>query len=139
MLNWSDIPKNPTPKALRQFAAAWLVFFLAIGAHQYLKRGHHQLGIALGICAIVIGLLGLVRPAAVRWMFVTWMVLAFPIGWFVSQVMLLLMFYGIITPVALLFRLRGRDNLRLRRPANTSTYWFPKQTPKDVRSYLRQY
>src|SRR6266576_617914 len=139
MVNWSDIPKNPTAKALRQFAAAWLVFFLAVAAHQYFKRGHHQLGIALGVCAIVIGFPGLVRPAAVRWIFVTWMVLAFPIGWLVSQVMLLLMFYGLITPVALIFRLRRRDNLRLSRPANPSTYWFPKQTPKDVRSYLRQY
>jgi hypothetical protein len=67
------------------------------------------------------------------------MVAAFPIGWVISQTMLLLMFYGIITPVALFLRLRGRDSLYLRRPQNAATFWLPKQTPTDVRSYLRQY
>ena len=134
MLDWSDIPKNPTAKALRQFAAAWLVFFLAVAAHQYFKRGHHQLGIALGVCAIVIGCLGLVRPAAVRWTFVTWMVLAFPIGWLVSQVMLLLMFYGLITPVALIFRLRDRPDRPLQ--GHESKPLLGKVKPAAVRSDL---
>ena len=135
----ADIPRNPTPKALRQFAAAWLVFFLAFGAHAYFKRAHHEFGLTLGIAAVVVGSVGLIRPLAVRRIFVGWMVAAFPIGWLISQVMLLLMFYGIITPVALILRLRGRDALYLRRRQNASSFWLPKQTPTDVRSYLRQY
>jgi hypothetical protein len=138
-MTWADIPTNPPAKTLRQFSAAWLVFFLAFAAHQYFKRAHHQVGIALAIAAILVGSLGLLRPAAVRWVFVGWMVAAFPIGWVISQTMLLLMFYGIITPVALFLRLRGRDSLYLRRPQNAATFWLPKQTPTDVRSYLRQY
>src|SRR3954452_19535049 len=114
MMTWADVPKNPSARTLRQFGAVWLVFFLAMGAHQYLRRGHHQLGIALGIGAIVVGCLGLMIPAAVRWIFVTWIVLAFPIGWLISHLMLFLMFYGVMTPVALLMRLRGRDCLHLR-------------------------
>ncbi len=138
-MTWADIPKNPAPKALRQFAAAWLVFFLAFAAHQYFRRAHHGIGVILAIAAILIGSIGLLRPMAVRWIFVGWMVAAFPIGWLISQIMLLLMFYGIITPVSLLLRLRGRDSLYLRRLQNRSTFWLPKQTPTDVRSYLRQY
>ena len=104
-MTWSDIPFRPTAKALRQFAAAWLIFFLALGAYQYLVRRHLAVGLVLMGLALVIGLLGLVRPAAVRWLFVGWMVVAFPIGWVISLVMLLVMFFGLITPVAVFFRL----------------------------------
>lgn len=138
-MTWSDLPLHPTTKVLRQFAAAWLVFFLALGAYQYLARGHAPLGLALMGAALVIGLPGLIWPRAVRWLFVGWMVVAFPIGWLISLLMLLIMFYGLITPVALLFRLRGRDLLGRKSPPAGNSFWLPKHTPQDVRSYFRQY
>ena len=138
-MKWSDIPFRPTTKALRQFAAAWLLFFLAIGARQYLARGHHLWGSILMVLAVVVGLLGLARPGAVRWVYVGWMVLAFPIGWLVSQVMLVALFYGLITPVAVLFHLRGRDLLCRKSAPDRSTYWLPKQTPQDASSYFHQF
>ena len=138
-MTWSDIPLNPTRKALRQFAAAWLVFFLAFGAHQYLARKHPTFGLTVKGVALAIGLLGLIKPPAVRWLFVGWMVAAFPIGWLISWLTLLLMYYGIITPVALFFRIRGRDLLRRKPTAAPTSFWLPKETPEDVRSYFRQY
>ncbi len=138
-MTWSDIPFRPTRKSLRQFAAAWLVFFGAFGAHQYFARGHHQVGLVSMVLAAVVGVIGLLKPATIRWLFVAWMVLAFPIGWTISQVMLVLMFYLILTPVAVFFRLRGRD-LLCRKPApERKSFWLPKATPQDVRSYFRQY
>ena len=138
-MTWSDISSRPTTRALRQFAAAWLVFFLALGAHQYLVRKHPSAGLALMALALVIGLPGLIKPAVVRWLFVGSTVVAFPIGWLISLLMLLLMYYCVITPVALLFRLRGRDLLCRKRAPSAATFWLPKHTPQDVRRYFRQY
>lgn len=138
-MTWSDIPFRPAARALRQFAAAWLVFFLATGAHQYLVRHHPRAGLALMSLAVVVGVTGLVKPSLVRWIFVAWMVLAFPIGWAISGLMLLLMYYAILTPVAVVFRMRGRDLLRRQRPPTSASLWLPKEMPQDVRSYLRQY
>ena len=138
-MTWSDISRNPSPKTLRQFAAAWLVFLLAGGAHQYLARGHHRTGVVLAVLAVFFGGLGLIAPRAIRWLFVGAMVVAFPVGWLVSQVMLLLMFYLIVTPVALVFRLRGRDPLARKPAPGRASFWEPKTTPQDVRSYFRQY
>ena len=45
--------------------------------------------------------------------------------------------YGIFTPMALVFRLIGRDALARRR-VNAQTYWAPKAAPTDVKSYFRQ-
>jgi len=53
--------------------------------------------------------------------------------------MLALMFYGIITPLALLFRIRGRDLLARKPAPNRPTFWTPKQTPEDMGAYFRQY
>ena len=138
-MKWSDLPLKPTARALRQFAGAWLIIFLAAGAHRYVVRGQHQVGIAVGVMALMVGGIGLIRPAVVRWLFVGATVLAFPIGWVVSQIMLALMYYGIITPLAVWFRIRGRD-LLCRKPApNRPSFWTPKSTPENMGAYFRQY
>ena len=67
------------------------------------------------------------------------MVLAFPIGWTVSQVMLALMFFGLFMPIGLVFRLIGRDPLRRTRPSGRESYWDPKPTPTDLRRYFKQF
>jgi hypothetical protein len=61
-----------------------------------------------------------------------------PIGHAISAVLLGLIYYGLITPLALLFRIAGRDPLARRAPALAS-YWEAKSEPRDVRRYLRQY
>ena len=138
-MRWSDLPLKPNARVLRQFAAAWLVFFLAAGVYRYFARGQHEAGVVLGMIAVVVGLAGLVRPATVRWLFVGATVVAFPIGWVVSQVMLAVMFYGIITPLALLFRIQGRDLLARKRAPNRPTFWTPQQTSEEMSTYFRQY
>ena len=91
------------------------------------------------MAALIVGVPGLIMPACVRRIFVGWMTLAFPIGWLVSQLMMAVMFYVILTPVALIFRIRGRDLMQRKRTANRATYWLPKRSPEDVRSYFRQH
>ncbi|HUJ70831.1 MAG TPA: SxtJ family membrane protein [Verrucomicrobiae bacterium] len=138
-MKWNDISSDPTTRNLRQFAGAWLAVLLATGAHQYFVRGRHHVGLVMIILAVAVGALGLIRPSAIRWLYIGLMVAAFPIGWAVTQIMLALMFYCVITPVGLLFRLMGRD-LLAQRPANGKpSYWTAKETPEDSRRYLRQY
>jgi Saxitoxin biosynthesis operon protein SxtJ len=138
-MKWSDIPFQPTRPVLRRFAGAWLIFFLVWAGVQTYGRGHPRAGLILAALAVGVGGIGLVKPQAVRWIFVGWMVLAFPIGWLISQLMLALLFFGIFTPLAVFFRLRGRDVLRLRRPSGAQTYWMAKSTPENVRTYFRPY
>jgi len=95
-------------------------------------------GLALLALALVIGPLGLIRPRTIRPIYVGWMVLAFPIGWLVSCILLAIVYYGVFTPIALALGLLGRDALR-RRPRKTGTYWQPKRPVTDVRRYFRQF
>jgi hypothetical protein len=138
-MRWSDIPFSPPPRTLRQFAALWLAFFGGMAAWQGIMRGRVGIAAGLAALALVVGGLGLARPALVRPIFVGWMVLAFPIGWTVSLVLLGLVYYGLFTPIALAFRLTGRDALRLRPRPGDATYWTPRPAVADIRRYFRQF
>ena len=137
-MNWSDVTKAPSERMLRQFAGLWLALFGGVAAWRVWDGNVGALTQIIGAAAIVVGLAGLAVPRLVRPIFTGWMIVAFPIGWTVSRLVLLLMFVGIFTPFAMFFRLVGRDVLRLRRmPAKT--YWTPKPGAKTGAEYLRQY
>lgn len=138
-MQWSDLPLDPDRRTLRQFAGLWLAFFGGLAAWQGIARGRVGLALGLAAAAVVVGGLGLARPALVRPIFVGWMVLAFPIGWAVSLVLLGLIYYGLFLPIGLAFRLAGRDALRLRPRPDAPTYWTPRAAPADVRRYFRQF
>lgn len=138
-MRWADLPFHPSDRTLRQFAGLWIVFFAGLGLWQLLGRQRLAAGLALEILAFAVGPVGLVRPRWLRPVFVGWMVLAFPIGWLVSHLMLAVLYYGIFTPLGLAFRLAGRDALALRPRPDQESYWSPKPAPEDVRRYFRQF
>lgn len=137
-----ELPRHllkPNAKTLRQFAWGWLIFFGALATCKFAIQHHPKPAMWLGITAVIGIVLHLLVPGVFRRVFVVWMVLAYPVGWVVSQIALALMFYCIITPVALIFRMTGRDRLRRIKPANATTYWIKKEMPADVRRYFQQY
>lgn len=138
-MRWSEIPFHPTDTVLRQFAGLWLGCFAALGAWQGLARGRIGWAITLAALAVSIGTAGLLRPQLVRPIYVTWMVLAFPIGWTISQAILAILFYGLFTPIGLVFRVVGRDPLRRARHPEVASYWTPKPIPADPRRYFKQF
>lgn len=128
---------DPTDRTLRQFGGMWIVFFMAVAVRTY----HHRpaLALVIAVLAVSIGSMGVVSPRAIRPVFVGWMKVAWPVGWVVSRVILGTIFYAIITPVAVVFRLTGRDILGLKRRADRATYWQPKPAITDKSQYLRQF
>jgi hypothetical protein len=137
-MKFSDLPLNPTPRALRQFAAGWFILFLIMALRQALAHGNKTAGWMLGAIA-GIGLLGLLKPFVMRWLFIGATVAAFPVGWLVTQLMLAIMFYLILTPIALVFRWRGRDELQLRRKTEQPGYWISRGEPPKAEQYLKQF
>lgn len=138
-MQWSDIPFNPSRNTLRQFAGLSLIFFGGFAVWLGLFRDRPVAGDVLAGLAIVIAVVGTVSPMALRPVFVGWMILAFPIGWAVSRILLGVLYFGIFTPVGVFFRIRGRDPLMLRRRTGQATYWSEKPAPDNVSSYFRQF
>lgn len=136
-MRWSDVTARPPDRLLRQFAGLCILFFGGLAAWQGL-RGSTTAAWVLGLLAAAIGPLGILRPQAIRWFYAAWMAAAFPIGWTISTCVLVLLFFLVFTPIAVCFRLLGRDALRLRSRAEADTYWIDKPLVTDPRSYLSQ-
>jgi len=82
------------------------------------------------LALLMIGLAWL-YPQALRPFNVAWMTLGLWLGKIVSPIVLGLIFLLIFTPLALVLRLFGRDELLLKGSPSSSTYWKPR-SPEDL-------
>ncbi|HVA49737.1 MAG TPA: hypothetical protein VNH11_25445 [Pirellulales bacterium] len=138
-MHWSDINFHPTVKTLRQFAGLWIMCLSSLAAWQWFARSRTGAAAVLVALAATVGALGLARPTAIRWLFVGLTLATFPIGWLVSWLLFGGLYYGVFTPLALCFRLIGRDALSRRLDADAESYWTEKPPAPDVRRYFRQF
>jgi hypothetical protein len=134
-----DSSFNPPERMLRQFAGVWIVFFGAIAAWQEFHHHRHVGAIVLAVLAVTVGPFGLVWPRAIRPVFIGWMAVTYPIGWTMSRIVLGVIFFGLFTPIAWIFRMIGRDELGLKSRPNAATYWNPKPDVTNKANYLRQF
>lgn len=129
-MQFKDINRNPSNRTLRQFSALLIVIIGGMAAW----KGNYP----VAAVAAAIGLIGLASPGIIRPLYVAWMIVAFPIGWLVSHVMLAILYFIVFLPLGTLFRLVRRDALSLRKPAR-ETYWVEKPATEEVARYFHQY
>ena len=91
------------------------------------------------VAGAAVALLYAAVPAVRRPLFVGMSRITTPIGWVVSHVVLVLVFVVVVTPVALLLRLLGRDPLNRRPDPRVTTYWVGRRPDPDPRRYFRQF
>lgn len=134
-----SIDWNPTRQTLRTFAIGLCVLAVAYAA--WLVWGQRPEGWRGWLCLIagLLGVVGVAVPQALRWVYVGWMVLVFPIGWCVFQASLAILYFGVFTPIGWLMQLLGRDPLQLRTDPNATSYWIPHRISDDPRKHFRQY
>jgi hypothetical protein len=134
---WDEHATGENLRQLREFSVAWLVFFCALGAWQWI--GHRNVIALIAFCALgfTVGFVGLLRPRIVRPLFSLAMAVALPIGWIMTRLVLEVLLFGLFTPVGWLFRRLRRDPLRLRKP-QIASYWSAAPPPTDAQSYFRQ-
>lgn len=128
---------NPTTSQLRQFAWAAPIGFGLVGfaVHRLgAPMSATWIGVGFGIVILVAGL---ARPTSIRLVFALLMLLAMPIGWIVSNLFIAIFYYLLLTPLALVFRLFGRDPLSVRTKAG-DTAWEPRHKRDGAASYYRQ-
>lgn len=138
-MQWSEIHFRPTTKTLRQFAVLWIVCLSGVALWQWSAHGRTIVAVGLLIAGLCGGALGAARPASIRWLFVGLTVATFPIGWLMSWLLFAALFYLVFTPLALFFRVIGRDPLGRRFDKKAGSYWIEKPPAADVRRYFRQY
>lgn len=134
------INRNPTTRELRQFAGIWFpAFTIVLGLIINGRLGAFAIAVAIWTFGAAVLGLGLAKPVLVKWLFVGLSYVTFPIGWIVSNIVLLVIFYLLLAPLGLLLRLTGHDLLRRTLDPSARTYWRPRPTDVPIARYFRQY
>ena len=75
------------------------------------------------IAAFVIGLIGVFFDTVAGWITWVWYKIAEVMGGIMSKVLLSLVFFGFLAPIAFLYRIFNKDTLQLKKKGNTGSYW----------------
>jgi hypothetical protein len=62
-----------------------------------------------------------------------------PVGSVVSQVLLAVVYFVVVTPLALVMRASGRDPLERRLDPAAPTYWIRRDGVRPMAGYFRQF
>ncbi|QDV89330.1 hypothetical protein RAS2_03950 [Phycisphaerae bacterium RAS2] len=141
-----QIDWKPSNRILRNFGLIGVVAFSAFAGLIRYDFGwfdkipgtppviYTLLGLA-GYC----GLFALVAPPALKWLYILLTVVSFPIGFVVSYVVVLVMFFLVITPIAMVFKLIGRDPMNRRFNPSLASYWIARTPPATAKRYFQQF
>ncbi len=133
-VNW-----NPGLGRLRLFAGLLPVFAGLLAWLIHAKLGATAPAAGLVAAGLLVSLVGLIRPAWFRPVYLVWMALGLPVSWMLSHGILLVLYFGVLTPLAVVMRCGGYDPLRRRVDPRAETYWTPHVPVDDHRRYFRQY
>ena len=114
---------NPSARDLRKFGLLFLVVLGGLGLLM-LWRASPWSPWFLGAGAIF-GVLGMLWPAALKGIYFLWMTLGACLGVIVSNLILTILFFLIITPIGWVMRLLGKDLLD-KKMKDRDSYWVPR-------------
>lgn len=135
---FKHIKWRPDARELRRFAVAMLIGFSLLGLFSVWRASEITttsivlwgIGVFLAVAAFIprlgrLAYLGVYLPTSI-------------IGYVVSQVILTLMFFLVITPLGIMLRLMRKDVLQQRRQRQ-KTHWTLVKSSRTDDSYYRQF
>lgn len=125
------------------------------------KKELREFGIIMGIALGVIGgalllrhkenysyffvfsaglfLLSFTAPAILKPVQKIWMTLAVIIGWLMTRVILLVLFYFVVTPIGIIARVTGNKLLDIKFEPAAQSYWISKDSGIEGKSMENQF
>ena len=146
MLNpFKEVNWNPDTAARRTFANSLVIGFPCLAVVLLLvgyftgKGWNVGLSLKLGGFGAGFGVLFYVFPVIARPFYVVWYALACCIGLIVSNVVLALIFYVLVTGIGLVKRYFGRQAIRKTPDRLAKTYWLDATMVSKPKRYFSQF
>lgn len=115
-------------RKLKNFGLLIGIIFLALAAWIYLiVNGSVILSILFTLVGVYLLAGGLLFSSSLKTSYKLWMGLALALGWIMSRVLLTLLFYLVVTPLALMARLFKKEFLDLNYNKKRNSYWVLKK------------
>ena len=106
---------------LRNFGITIGIIFLIISGFLFWKeKESFQIFLTIGI---ILFLTAIALPSVLKPVYWIWMIFSIILGWFMTRVILSLLFYVVFTSIGLTLRFFGKQFLELRWDKSKESYW----------------
>jgi len=131
--------REPTSRDLTHLALLFLIIPGVIGSYLVFWSGSQSgyywigAGIIVSFCRLV--------PPLFRLIYRIWIALSVILGYFISRVLLTIIFVIVVVPMALIMRLVGKDPMDRRLGPDAPSYWIKREPQEDtsLERYERQF
>jgi len=129
--------KRDELKDLRQFGMALAGILMVFGAIHFMKN---RIAFAQWFCGTGLAVLcaGLFAPRTLRYIYAIFLKIAHAIGWFNTRVILAIIYFLLLTPIAVAMKILGKDPLKRKIDKSASTYWVRRPASKAVKEQLEK-
>ena len=111
---------------LRKFGiTVGLILMIVSGFLFWKEKESFQIFLAIGITLF---LTAIAIPSVLKPVYWIWMIFAIILGWFMTRLILSLLFYVVFTSIGLTLRLFGKQFLELRWDKSKDSYWNYRTT-----------
>lgn len=124
-MSWSSVNWHPSERQLRLFAVVASATVLALAGWVRHQGAAPLEWAVLAVISCGLGLLGTIKPALVRPLYVGASLLFVAATFTLCSLVLLVLFFGLLTPLGLYSRLAGQKVARRRVEPIQPTYWRP--------------
>lgn len=138
MINpYKTVDWKPSAGKIRRTLALIALFFLIIALILYLKHVPFQIILKYGIAAFLVLLSGILWSPLGKWIYRIWFGITCAVGFCISNLILLICFYLVITPLALIRRIFGSQPLPLKHKKGSN--WSNHAPKTDPANYFHQF
>jgi len=126
-----ELPSN------RKFGFFFTFVFVMVAAYFHYSANVSWAYVFIAMAMIFL-LVTLIKSDALLPLNKLWMRFGLLLGMIVSPIVLGVIFFGLFTPIAILMRLSGRDELRLKF-AQKASHWISREEPIKSESFKHQF
>jgi Saxitoxin biosynthesis operon protein SxtJ len=124
----------------RRFGCTVGAILIAIGIIKvWTAQGFRPVSLLILSAGALLVILGMAAPSRLAKLNKLWSKLGTAMGKVVNPIILALLFFLVVTPMALLMRIVGRRPLRLAADHTASSYWILREKPDLGASMTRQF
>lgn len=131
--------KEPSGRDLNILALLFLVIPCLIGSYTAFWKGSANgyiwiaAGVVLAVCRLI--------PPVFRAIYAFWFGFSIVLGYFVSRIILTVVFWLVMTPTGLIMRVTGKDPMDRKLDPGAPSYWKPREPATDtsIERYEKQF
>lgn len=119
----------------RSFGAVFALFFLIITGYVFFTRG--EIIYWALISSGIFGVISCFWPKLLKPLNFLWFKLGMLLGAIVGPLVMMIIFFLVVTPIGLIMRAFGKDSLRLKKNPQQDTYWADCHPDDDQISSMK--